>query len=137
MKRSRILYSLLILVTVALGLLSRYFSKELPAWVNLYAGDALWALMVFWGTGFIFRTKSSLWVAAVAVLFSYGIEFSQLYHSAWIDAVRQTRIGGLILGFGFLWSDLASYFAGIFIGVSFEYSFVKKKNLIKNSGVVR
>lgn len=137
MKRSRILYSLLILVTVALGLLSRFFSKELPAWVNLYVGDALWALMVFWGTGFIFRTKSSLWVAAFAVLFSYGIEFSQLYHSAWIDAERQTRIGGLILGFGFLWSDLISYFAGIVIGVLFEYSFVKKKNLIKNSGVVR
>ncbi len=38
----------------------------------------------------------------------------------WIDSVRQTTIGGLILGFGFLWSDLACYAAGVGLGVVIE-----------------
>ncbi len=49
--------------------------------------------------------------------FSVAIELSQLYHAPWIDSIRQTTLGGLILGFGFLWSDLACYAVGVVLGV--------------------
>ncbi len=49
--------------------------------------------------------------------FSVAIELSQLYHASWIDSIRQTTLGGLILGFGFLWSDLACYAVGVVLGV--------------------
>lgn len=45
-------------------------------------------------------------------MFFYGIELSQLYHALWIDAIRNTTLGGLIIGFGFLWSDLVCYTIG-------------------------
>jgi hypothetical protein len=30
--------------------------------------------------------------------------------------IRRTTLGGLILGYGFLWSDLAAYLLGIMAG---------------------
>ena len=35
---------------------------------------------------------------AAALLFSYAIEFSQLYLAEWINALRHTASGGLVLG---------------------------------------
>jgi Protein of unknown function (DUF2809) len=47
------------------------------------------------------------------LLFTYCIEISQLYQADWINAIRHTKLGGLVLGFGFLWSDLLMYSIGI------------------------
>jgi hypothetical protein len=49
--------------------------------------------------------------------FSIAIELSQLYHAPWIDSIRHTTLGGLILGFDFVWSDLVCYAVGVGIGV--------------------
>jgi hypothetical protein len=110
---------------MGLGLASRRLML-LPHWVHLYMGDVLWALMVFWGLGFIWNKKSTAFVATISLLFSISIEFSQLYHAPWIDAVRSTTIGGLILGFGFLFSDLVCYSIGIMLGVLLEKLFCRK-----------
>ena len=75
MRRNRILYLILTIITIILGLLSRKV-QGLPQ----------------------------------------IIEISQLYHAPWIDSIRATTLGGLILGFGFLWSDLICYTVGIVIG---------------------
>lgn len=123
MKRNRFIYALLVITVILLGLASRRFAHYLPDWNKLYLGDALWAMMVFFIIGLLFDRKSSLWVALMALAFSYCIEFSQLYHAAWIDTIRNTRLGGLILGYGFLWSDLVCYTVGIAIGLGLEVSF--------------
>lgn len=119
-ERNRKVYALSIILVILLGLASRKFSNALPNWLASYAGDTLWALMVFFIIGFIFASRSTLWVGGIALAFSFTIEVSQLYHAPWIDAVRDTRIGALVLGFGFLWSDLICYTAGIIIGVLLE-----------------
>jgi hypothetical protein len=113
MQRNRYLYSLLLIAVILLGLASRHFAKILPSWVHLYLGDALWALMVFILFALVCHRKTSLWVALCALAFSFGIEISQLYHALWIDTIRANPLGGLVLGFGFLWSDLACYTVGI------------------------
>lgn len=120
MNRNRIVYFLLIIATIVLGLASRHYSTVLPQWVHAYLGDVLWALMVFLMLGFIFRRKDSRWIAIMALAFSYGIELSQLYHAPWIDALRANKLGGLILGFGFLWSDLICYTVGVGFGYIIE-----------------
>lgn len=125
MTRNRIVYFLLIIITLLAGLASRHFSSVLPKWVHSYSGDMLWALMVFLMAGFIFNRKDSLWIAIFALVFSFCIEISQLYHSPWIDAVRANRLGGLILGFGFLWSDLICYTVGIGVGFLTETVIIK------------
>jgi glycopeptide antibiotics resistance protein len=127
MNRNRIVYFLLIIATILIGLASRHYSTVLPQWVYAYLGDGLWALMVFLMFGFIFRRKNSHWIAIMALAFSYGIELSQLYHAPWIDAMRANKLGGLILGFGFLWSDLICYTVGIGFGYIIETVFAKMK----------
>jgi glycopeptide antibiotics resistance protein len=115
----------LLVITIATGLASRHFPGILPHWVQLYLGDTFWALMVFLWFGFLFKRKSTLWIAIAAILFSYGIEISQLYHASWIDALRTNPLGGLILGFGFLWSDLVCYTIGVGFGYVMEKVFLK------------
>ena len=52
--------------------------------------------------------------------FSVTIEVSQLCHASWIDSIRGTTLGGLLLGFGFVWSDLACYAVGVGLGMLIE-----------------
>jgi len=59
-------------------------------------------------------------IAISALAFSIAIELSQLYHAPWIDSIRHTTLGALILGFGFVWSDLICYAVGVLLGVEIE-----------------
>jgi len=116
---------------MVLGILSRKTSN-LPTFISAYSGDTLWALMVFFMVAFIFNKNSTAFVAGVALIFSYGIEISQIYHSPWINTIRSTTLGGLVLGFGFLWSDILCYTVGIGIGVIVDVIYIKvKKGNIK------
>lgn len=118
--RNRIHYALLSLLTVVLGLASRSYGAALPGWVAAYAGDALWALLVFWLIGWSWPRRPGSWVAGLALLVAFGVEFSQLFHPPWLDALRHTTLGALVLGRGFLWSDLLCYTAGVAAGVGLE-----------------
>ena len=120
MKRSRITYPIAVIVVVILGLSSRRYSRVLPDFLASYAGDTLWALMAFLGIGALFPRWSTVRVCVTSLLFAFAIELSQLYHSPWVDQIRHTRVGGLILGYGFLWSDLLCYGVGITIGYILE-----------------
>lgn len=105
---------------MVLGLASRQFGDCLPVFLRNYAGDALWAMMVFWGIGFLFSKMAAAKVMLAALVFSFAIEFSQLYQADWINVLRHTTLGGLILEYGFLWSDLVCYTVGILIVVGIE-----------------
>lgn len=116
MTRHRICYFILLLIIIALGLATRYVTLGLPTIFNLYLGNALWGLMVFVLWGFILNNKSSWQVAAVAALFAIIVEMSQLYQAPWFDAIRNTTLGGLILGHTFDLMDIICYLAGIAVG---------------------
>jgi Protein of unknown function (DUF2809) len=117
-KRGHPLVSIALLAIVCmLGLGSRHFASNLPAVVATYAGDTLWALALFLFLGLILYRVSTGRIAALALVISLLVEVSQLYHAPWIDSIRRTRLGGLVLGFGFLWSDLVCYAAGVGLGV--------------------
>ena len=103
-----------------LGLGSRRFGHAFPGIVAAYAGDTLWALVVFLVIGLVMPWASTWRVAILAMSFSAMIETSQLYHTPWIDSIRGKTLGALVLGHGFLWSDLACYAAGIGLGVVIE-----------------
>ena len=123
MERSRITYLITVIVVVILGLFSRQYSQLLPEFVATYAGDTLWALAAFLGIGMLFPRWSTARVVVTTLLFAFSIELSQLYHAQWIDQIRHTRLGGLILGYGFLWSDLPCYGVGVAVGCSLEVVF--------------
>lgn len=118
-RRSRPVYVALTAGTVVLGLLSRRI-PALPAWLAKDAGDALYATMVFWLVGLLAPALPTYRAALAAVAFCFAIELSQLYHAPWIDAIRDTRLGGLVLGHGFHTMDLVCYGVGALLGVLIE-----------------
>ncbi|MED0989666.1 DUF2809 domain-containing protein [Bacillus nitratireducens] len=125
-KRNRLLYAVFTIVVIILGLSSRKFAFVLPDLLNEYLGDALWSLMIFTGFGFLFPKIEMKKLAFISLIFCYGIEISQLYHAEWIDSIRATTLGGLVLGYGFLWSDLVAYTIGVGVGLFCEYILRKK-----------
>jgi hypothetical protein len=112
---------LLAIAVVAAGLFWRSGLIPLPQWLSNNGGDALWALMVFVGFGFLVPRASTLTLALLALSSAWGVEFSQLYHAPWLDAVRATIPGRLVLGTTFNWPDLPAYAVGVVIGTLAEW----------------
>lgn len=123
MTKKRFCYFGWIAIVIILGLVSRKFTVLLPDFIADYSGDILWALMVFFIFRFIFPKHTIFKTAVVSLIFSFAIELSQLYQADWINYVRSIKYAGLVIGYGFLWSDLICYSAGILIGVLFEKYF--------------
>ena len=110
--RLRTVYLIIIGIVIALGLLSRKISI-----IPFFVGDTLWATMIFFIVRFILVTDSWKKVAVISLLICFAVEVSQLYQAHWINSVRRTLPGRLILGQGFLWTDLVAYTVGICVGV--------------------
>jgi hypothetical protein len=124
--RNRLVYATATCAVILLGLGSRWLSARLPAFVGAYVGDALWAVVAFLGVGFIFTSRSPLRVGAAALACSYAVELSQLSQAPWLNAVRHTRLGGLVLGYGFLWSDIGCYTVGVMLAVAAELAVLSR-----------
>lgn len=120
-KRNIALYISLFLMTILLGLLSRASFVELPRLLSLYAGDILWAMMVFWLFCCVQPAARTRVIVCLALVFSFSIEFSQLYQAQWLNDIRHTRLGALVLGFGFKLSDLVCYSVGIFSAAGLDW----------------
>lgn len=108
----RLTYALCIVAVIALGLLSRRTTIIPPI-----AGDLLYAVMMFFIIKFLFIRLSDRKTALISLSICYIIELSQLYSATWINQLRNTTLGALVLGRGFLWSDMAAYAIGIVLCV--------------------
>ena len=120
-KRSTTPGLLLLLGTVALGLASRRYAAVLPAFVATYAGDVLWASMVFWVLTLLRPNGEGRHLAAIAFAIAVMVEVSQRYHAPWLDALRASPLGALALGQGFLWSDIACYLLGVVLAAVLDW----------------
>ncbi|MBY0084028.1 DUF2809 domain-containing protein [Brevibacillus brevis] len=112
---------------MALGLGSRVFDDVLPVFVAEHFGDALWACMIYFGfrTCYTYKKISfSLWCS---LAFCFAIEGSQLYQAGWIIYLRETTLGALVLGKGFLTADLVRYTAGAAIAALLDLAWPWRK----------
>ena len=115
MRRKLIIYIPIILLLIVIGLPTRIVPDIFPHWFTTYAGDFIWAMMIFflyrllfkWGT---FKTF------LIALATTYLIEITQLFHPAWLEYLRSFKLVGLVIGYSFLWSDIVAYTAGISMG---------------------
>jgi hypothetical protein len=80
--------------------------------------------MVYFIVRFLFISKPISFITTISLLFSFAIEFSQLYKVPWIDSIRPTLFGRLVLGATFNWGDMICYAIGVGIGVLMELYFV-------------
>lgn len=112
LKRS--VYFALFAFNIWLALATRKYSV-FPALVTEYGGDIAWAAAFLFLLRCIF-IRTDAWKLAV-ICFVLGVldECSQLLYFDWIVAIRQTYIGRLMLGVGFLWSDLVCYALGTLV----------------------
>lgn len=119
--KKRALYLFLIVTAIALGLLSRRI-----AFIPAATGDTLYALMMFFLVRCCLLHQRSRTVAIVSLALCFAIEISQAIHAPWLDALRTTLPGRLVLGKGFLWTDLIAYIVGVSAGWAIDKMLLKK-----------
>ena len=119
-KRLRVIYFCAIILLIPVGLLSRRVAALPDA-----CGDALWSMMVFCCWRIVLARKKPITIAAAALLTAFAVEFSQLVRYDWLDSFRSTFIGHMMLGQGFLWTDLVADAVGV--AVMFLLAFMARK----------
>jgi hypothetical protein len=107
-------------LTVALGLGSRKLAAYLPRFVAEYAGDALYATLVFFLVAFVVPAAPRVRIAAAAFAFSCLVEVSQLSDAHVLVLARSTVLGRLVLGTTFVWSDIPLYGLGALLGAAVD-----------------
>ena len=115
MNRQRIWIAVSALLVLIVGLASRSSHIPFPTFLATYAGDTLWAALVFLLLAFLKPRKQILLLAAVALGIAFFVELLQLYQTPWLNSIRDTLPGRLILGRsgGFRFSDLICYTVGV------------------------
>lgn len=117
--RNRVLYGLITTGVVVTGLLSRSsVAEKWPRLLSVYAGDTLWAATVFLALAIALPSKKTSHLAVAAIVIAFTVEASQLYQAHWFGQIRNTVLGRLLLGAGFMWSDLLCYTAGVLIAAT-------------------
>jgi hypothetical protein len=103
----------MLLVTIGAGLASRRHAQLFPGFVARYAGDVLWAAMVYFALALLRPRERTAVLLGIALAIAVAVELSQLWDASWLVALRTTRLGALALGQGFRWSDLVCYSMGV------------------------
>lgn len=99
-ERNKAFGAAVFVLVAACGLGSRKYALYLPEWVAAYTGDTAWTVAVFLVLGIVLPWISTRTAAALALAISFIVEFSQLYHAPWIDAIlrNDNRSSGSGLG---------------------------------------
>ena len=97
---------------VGLGLASRAYGGLFPQMLGKYPGDALWTVAAYLGWKLVFPAMAPRKLGLAAMGLSFLVEFLQLYHAPWLDAIRGNRLGHLFLGSTFNPMDLVAYTVG-------------------------
>ncbi|HEY0779375.1 MAG TPA: DUF2809 domain-containing protein [Gemmatirosa sp.] len=118
--RVRLVYVARALATIALGLGVHFRGRVLGPALRDVVGDALWGAMIAWWVGAAAPAARISRRATVALAICCGVEFGQRYHAPWIDAIRATTLGHLMLGSDFDPRDLAAYALGVGAAVVVE-----------------
>ena len=109
-KRKLLIPIIGIILLIPIGLISKRIG-----WIPAETGDALWAMMVFCLWRIVLHNKKLPTVVIVSLAHCYLVEFSQMITWRWLVSFRQTFIGHMMLGQGFLWIDLLAYSIGIIV----------------------
>jgi len=121
-------YFALAVGTIALGLAVHWRGGALSPVVRDVLGDALWAAMAAWWIAAVAPAIRLPRRAAVALVFCFAVEFSQLVRLPALDALRRTTAGHLALGSGFDPRDFLSYATGVLAAVLLERATERRRS---------
>ncbi|CAD5957470.1 hypothetical protein PCC9214_02957 [Planktothrix tepida] len=105
-----ILISLIALIPI--GLASKFYKGPFDLWLNNSVGgvfyEIFWVLLVV----FINPILSPGWVAFWVFIVTSILEFAQLWKPPFLEVIRATLLGRLLLGTTFSWWDFPYYVIG-------------------------
>ena len=108
-------------IAAAVGLISRMsWLNQIPI-LPVYAGDACWAMAAYAVIRLIVPEGSIARVAIAAILAAWIVELTQLIRFQWLDEARAETMLGLLIGRGFVWSDLLVYVVGVGFAAMIEW----------------
>ena len=110
MKR-RLLYFGIALSVIPIGLIARSLRGDADGttafgFIATYLGDTLWAVMFYFLFAAVLMSWATRRLAVLTLIFTAGIEFSQLYHGEPLASLRSFPPTRFLLGTNFLWSDI-------------------------------
>ena len=110
----------LMATTVVAGLAVRFAHLGLAFSVVKYGGSGLWAVMIYWLCSTLRPSWPSTWNVAISGVLGTAVEFLKLYDPPWLDTVRRTLPGIIILGRIFNWRDIATYWIAISLAAGLD-----------------
>lgn len=119
-KYKRWIYLAVTFVIILAGLASRKYGNALPEFIAEYIGDTLWAAMVYWGLRFLFPSASILKVAGNLLTVFLLHRNQPIIPGRLANAIRNTTLGALVFGHGFLWSDMICYTVGVMLSATVD-----------------
>lgn len=112
----RIIYLFCVIFIIPAGLSTRKYGYAMPHIVATYGGDVLYATCWFFFLRMLFAKPPVQRIALYAFIACSIIEVLELVQAPWMKKLQHTPPLGLILGYGFNWSDIVCYATGALIG---------------------
>lgn len=130
--RARLTYLLLAALVIPLGLGVR--AVRLPADAGGPLGDVLWAVELYLVLRALAPRLPPRRSATVCLLLATLDEASQAIHTPWLDAIRATTLGHLLLGRGFVWLDLLWYALGTAAAWALDERWAARRSAVTAAG---
>ncbi|PPK88351.1 uncharacterized protein DUF2809 [Neolewinella xylanilytica] len=103
----------LFLVEVAIALFVR------DAWVRPYGGDFLVVILIYCFLR-TFVARPPLTLAVVTLVFSFAVEFAQLFRIVEVLGLKGNRLAETVIGTGFSLGDLVAYSLGVIVAYALD-----------------
>lgn len=113
--RCRISLAILLFVVALLGYWLR-FDAPIAATLRDGLGGAAYVIFFVLGIAIIKPASSAARIALIVLGVTCVLEFLQLWHPLWLERIRRTFLGRVLLGTTFDWTDFPPYLAGALIG---------------------
>jgi hypothetical protein len=115
-RKQKIIALLSAIVLIPIGVYTKFYSGIGATWVHNSLGGFIY--VVFWCLVFYFlfpKVKISFITLSVLIV-TCCLEFTQLWNTPFLAAIRSTFIGRAMIGNSFNWFDFPYYFLGAFTG---------------------
>jgi len=133
-QQASIIKILILLILIPAGFYTKVCKGSLQEWINYSFCDFLYE--IFWCLLFslLFTKIRVIWIALSVFLTTSALEFLQLWHPPFLQAVRDTFLGRTLIGNSFTWSDFFYYAAGC-IASYFLIRAIDRKSSVQDYGV--
>ncbi len=116
MRRYQQLIFISLIALIPIGLASKFYQGPFAEWANNSLGgvfyEIFWVFLVV-----LFQPKlSPRWVAFWVFVVTSTLEFAQLWKPLFLEIIRATLLGRLLLGTTFSWWDFPYYLIGCGLG---------------------